>query len=122
MKRVRSKTGDRPDTLVYDDGAPLERQPGRECAIALLTPPESPERFDPPSKFRRHGSKLMSVLRSLTNSGKHLTTILCNIPHLLQTSRLNNTVQYQARLLRSPDHPLHARVHRPKAVGSPWSY
>jgi hypothetical protein len=122
MKRTRSKTGDRPDTLIYEDGAPLERQPGKGCAVTafeLLTPPDSPERCDRPSKFRRHGSKLMSVLRSLTNSGKHLTTILCNNPHHLQALRLNKIIQYQVRLLRNPDHHLHARVHRPKVVGSP---
>jgi hypothetical protein len=78
MKRVRSRTGDRPDTLVYEDAALLERQPGRRCAIESLTLPESPELLGRPSKLRRQGSKLMSVLRSLTNSGKRMTTTPSN--------------------------------------------
>jgi hypothetical protein len=50
-------------------GAPLEPQLSRN---GLITPP--PEDSQRPSKIRRSGSKLMSVLRSLTNSGMYQYT------------------------------------------------
>jgi hypothetical protein len=50
-------------------GAPLEPQQSRN---GLITPP--PEDSQRPSKIRRSGSKLMSVLRSLTNSGMYQYT------------------------------------------------
>jgi hypothetical protein len=67
MKRSRNPEGSSPgDFIIYEDdfGAPLERHP----PSGLLTPPQECTRR--PSKLRRHGSKIMSVLRSLTNSGK----------------------------------------------------
>ncbi len=71
MKRGRplDRTGERPNTSVYEDGGPLQRQV-RAFVNHPPTPPESPERRERPSKSRKHGSKLMSVLRSMTNSGK----------------------------------------------------
>jgi protein-serine/threonine kinase len=70
MKRVHSNLAEKVDTLRYEDDGLLGQQPARVFANEPLTPPPSPERGDGPSKFRRHGSKLISVLRSLTNSGK----------------------------------------------------
>jgi len=72
----------------YEGGVPLEQPPGiafeygshLEChqnvrAPALFStplPPTCPEDARPTSPFRirRHGSKIMSVLRALTNSSK----------------------------------------------------
>jgi hypothetical protein len=67
MKRSRNQEGTVPgDFIIYEDdfGAPLERQP----LSGLINPPQENTRR--PSKLRRNGSKIMSVLRSLTNSGK----------------------------------------------------
>lgn len=67
MKRTRSQDDDSPgDFIIYEDAVdePLDRRTN-----TLLSPSKesSPTR---PSKIRRHGSKILSVLRSLTNSGK----------------------------------------------------
>jgi hypothetical protein len=70
MKRLRSKTGEKLEAIACEDGGPLERQSGRRFANHPLTPPGSPERGDRPSKFRRHSTKLMKALGSLTNSGR----------------------------------------------------
>jgi hypothetical protein len=69
MKRNRSRTGGGgAGSTVYDGGAPLERQTARAPASALLAlPKEEVERL---SKVRRHGSRFMAALRSLTNSSK----------------------------------------------------
>lgn len=76
MKRTRhSQNTNAQDFVVYEDnfGANLQRQLasiGRH-----LTP--SPEQVNSrPSKVRRHGSKFLSVLRSLTNSSLCPTLIL----------------------------------------------
>jgi len=69
MKRTRSQTAGRSNLPVYEDGAPLERQPATVPRGGLVSPPLSPGGEGRPSKLRRHGSKFMSVLRSLTNSG-----------------------------------------------------
>jgi hypothetical protein len=64
MKRSRSHENGPPVIpVIYEDdyGALFDHDSG------LLTPP--PEEMSRPSKMLRHGSKLMSVLRSLTNSG-----------------------------------------------------
>jgi hypothetical protein len=53
-----------PESLQLEDGAPLERQ-GR-----LVDSPVAS------SKMRRHGSKLISVLRSFTNSSKYNTFLM----------------------------------------------
>lgn len=85
MKRGRSKTGEKAGPLIFEDGAVLERQHGRVLVNPPPTPPESPDRSPErnarPSKVRKHGSKLMSALRSMTNSGKHSSTIQSSIPH-----------------------------------------
>jgi protein-serine/threonine kinase len=70
MKRGRSIPPEKLDALLCEDHTPLERQPPRVFMNEPPSPPDSPERGGRPSKFRRHGSKLASVLRSLTNSGK----------------------------------------------------
>jgi hypothetical protein len=69
MKRNHSRTGGGgAGSTVYDGGAPLERQTARAPASALPTlPNEEVERL---SKVRRHGSRFMAALRSLTNSSK----------------------------------------------------
>lgn len=69
MKRIRSQ-GDSPgDFVIYEDEIeePLDRR-----SNTLISP--SKESSPRPSKIRRHGSKILSVLRSLTNSGKSLTS------------------------------------------------
>jgi protein-serine/threonine kinase len=69
MKRTHSRTGGGgAGSTVYDGGSPLERQRARAPASALLTLPSV--EVERPSKVRRHGSRLMAALRSLTNSGK----------------------------------------------------
>ena len=75
MKRGRSKIGALPEEEqkgldgCHDDleVAPLRLQPR---STGLVTPPSSPEHEARPSKLRRHGSKILTVLRSMTNSGK----------------------------------------------------
>jgi protein-serine/threonine kinase len=70
MKRCRIARDSTPVeyTLCEENfGALLEPQQPRN---GLITPP--PEGGLRPSKIRRHGSKIMSVLRSLTNSGTYI--------------------------------------------------
>lgn len=65
MKRIHSQ-GDSPgEFIIYEDeiGEPLDRR-----SSTLISP--SKDSTPRPSKIRRHGSKILSVLRSLTNSGK----------------------------------------------------
>ena len=71
MKRLRNKTSNYEASSRYEDGVPLERQkPAVASSDGLLSPPESPPPEElRPSKLRRHGSRLISALRSLTNSG-----------------------------------------------------
>ena len=70
MKRTRSKSAVDPQgsVVVLEDRAPSERQIPRDTASGFITPPIEGGRR--PSKLRRHGSKLMAALRSLTNSSK----------------------------------------------------
>ena len=75
MKRIRSQ-GDSPgDFIIYEDEVeePLDRR-----SNTLISP--SKDSTPRPSKIRRHGSKILSVLRSLTNSGKSLTSPSVNSP------------------------------------------
>jgi hypothetical protein len=67
MKRARVEQESSPAeyTLCEENfGSPLEHQRSRN---GLITPP--PEGSQRPSKLRRQGSKILSILRSLTNSG-----------------------------------------------------
>lgn len=94
MKRTYSKAGRHTESTMYEDGAPLEHAP----AQSHLTPPFSPEHDLHPSKIRRHGSKLISALRSLTNSGKCLTCMLVNnstcwLSYLTSVSNASNAEQ-----------------------------
>lgn len=70
MKRSRLQHDGIPveHTLLCEEnfGSPLEYQQPRN---GLITPPPDPNLR--PSKIRRHGSKIMSVLRSLSNSGAY---------------------------------------------------
>ncbi|KAI1374125.1 hypothetical protein F4677DRAFT_427184 [Hypoxylon crocopeplum] len=50
-----------PALLLQDDPSPL--------ASPSYTPLSMPERGEPLRKLRRRGSRILSVLRSLTNSG-----------------------------------------------------
>ncbi|KAG4420171.1 hypothetical protein IFR04_006734 [Cadophora malorum] len=74
MKRAHSKTGGRrPGSVSPEIEIPeavsehgtVNRVPSK---CAMLTPPTSPEDNSRPSKLRRHGSKLITALRSLRNS------------------------------------------------------
>jgi hypothetical protein len=70
MKSPQTRLGDRVVSIAYEDGAPLDRQSSKGRFGRLGSLPMSREHEARSSKFRRHGSKLMSVLRSFTNSGK----------------------------------------------------
>ncbi|KAF4635487.1 hypothetical protein G7Y89_g2598 [Cudoniella acicularis] len=72
MKRTRTKSP--PHHPNYDgceDGITVEQMPITPHFTWPLTPPDSPDREAQASKVRRHGSKIMSVLRSLTNSASN---------------------------------------------------
>lgn len=76
MKRFRSVPADRNPSIstveLQEEGAPLVRCKNVEPDKGIRTPPISPESPGDlrPSKLRRHGSKLVSALRSMTNSSK----------------------------------------------------
>ncbi|KFY80491.1 hypothetical protein V499_00669 [Pseudogymnoascus sp. VKM F-103] len=75
MKRIRSQ-GDSPgDFKIYEDEAeePLDRR-----SNALISP--SKDSTPRPSKIRRHGSKILSVLRSLTNSASSASNLESSSP------------------------------------------
>ncbi|KAL2064994.1 hypothetical protein VTL71DRAFT_4134 [Oculimacula yallundae] len=74
MKRAHSKTGGErrgsmtPEIEILEEPSEhgtVNRVPSH---CALMTPPTSPEDNGRPSKLRRHGSKLITALRSLRNS------------------------------------------------------
>lgn len=83
MKRTRSRAGDRnldlkflniqqdnPQNEVLGVDETLSDRLSIKTAYNLpVSPPLSPEHGGRPSKLQRHGSKILSVLRSMTNSG-----------------------------------------------------
>jgi hypothetical protein len=76
MTSTRSHTGNPPSFSIYEDGAPLEKQQPRDQTVNIFAiPPQLPEAETRSSKVRRHGSKFMDALRTLTNSGKLVITL-----------------------------------------------
>lgn len=104
MKRNRSQGGSPADFAIYED--PVDA-PLADHANNLISPggeTGSPRRMSPggrispgglksssprPSKIRRHGSKLLFALRSLTNSGKSPKSCPSSGPVTGKTSRRN---------------------------------
>lgn len=85
MKRARGNAGGdqkaHPLGIQLDcdgckDGVEIDPLRIHPTFTGQLTPPPSPEQDLRPSKFRRHGSKILSVLRSMANSGKLLRKLL----------------------------------------------
>jgi hypothetical protein len=69
MKRSRSHENSAPIGYThYGDFLTVPKGPEQPHS-GLITPP--PEKEDRPSKILRRGSKLLSALRSLTNSGMY---------------------------------------------------
>lgn len=81
MRRGHSKSSKRksasgPGFTIHEDAAPVELSPpANTTANGPITPTFPPEPELRPSKMRRHGSKLLLALRSMTNSGKSITFI-----------------------------------------------
>lgn len=69
MKRTRTQDDSPGDFIIYED---LLGEPLRHQSNTLISP--SKDSNPRHSKIRRHGSKILSVLRSLTNSGKSPTS------------------------------------------------
>ena len=82
MKSPQARLRDRVGSIAYEDEAPLDRQLSKGRFGRLGSPPMSPEHEAHSSKFRRHGSKLMSVLRSFTNGGEYqMSKYMINADH-----------------------------------------
>lgn len=68
VQQARSNTSDPSIIMDYEAGSVLE--PATKTRSTQPRSPHSPSDDDRPSKFRRHGSKLVSAIRSFGNSGE----------------------------------------------------
>lgn len=85
MKRTRSQHDSPGDFIIYED--PSDKQLERH-ANSLISPTKDGSARK--SKIRRHGSKILSALRSLTNSGKSPKSPLSKSPLSGKTSMFRN--------------------------------
>ncbi|KAI1845258.1 hypothetical protein JX265_005412 [Neoarthrinium moseri] len=91
-----------------------------DSALLQTPPPSSPERDGPPRKLRRQGSKLMTALRSMTNSASGSFRDRSSLdlsPALLEVAedppdRRPVTKRFSFSALRAPFSPAHTVVHR----------